>query len=77
MSVHKINQNIKLSGSQLFDMVMYNTVKKVCQEYPGLEFDYDITNIYIYGALDDEEYARYQKEVNGIDVNDQETDKNA
>lgn len=65
MSMHKINYSIKLSGSQLFDMVMYNTAKKLCMDCPGLDFDYDITNIYVYGELDDENYARYQEEMFG------------
>lgn len=63
MGMHKVTYNIKLTGSKLFDMVMYNTAKKLCQDYPGLEFDYDIKNIYVYGQLDDEHYEKYQKEM--------------
>lgn len=65
MAMHKINYSIKLSGSQLFDMVMYNTAKKLCQDYPGLDFEYDMTAIYVYGQLDDEHYAKYQEEMFG------------
>lgn len=63
MGMHKINYTIKLTGSKLFDVVMYNTAKKLCLDYPGLDFDYDITHIYVYGQLDDEQYEKYQKEM--------------
>lgn len=65
MGMHKVTYNIPLTGSQLFDMVMYNTAKKLCEDYPGLEFEYDIKNIYVYGQLDDEHYAKYQEEMFG------------
>lgn len=67
MGKHQINYTIKLTGSKLFDIVMYNTAKKLCLDYPGLDFEYDITKIYVYGSLDDEAYARYQAEMFGKD----------
>jgi hypothetical protein len=63
MATHKVTYNIKLTGSQLFDQVMYNTAKQLCQRYPGLNFDYDIKNIYVYGELEDDAFARYQAEM--------------
>lgn len=63
MELHKVEYEVKLTGSKLFDVVMYNTAKKLCHEYPGLNFDYGETTIRIYGELDDYWYEKYQKEM--------------
>lgn len=65
MAKHPVSYTIKLTGSQLFDVVMFNTAKKLCLDYPGLDMEYTMTEIYVYGSLDDEAYARYQEEMFG------------
>jgi hypothetical protein len=65
MAMHHVTYHIKLTGSQLFDMVMNNTARQLCEKYPGLNYEYDIKNIIVYGDLDDEAYVRYQKEMFG------------
>jgi hypothetical protein len=65
MGMHKIEQKIPLTGSKLFDVVMYNTAQKLCADYPGLSFDYGKTHIYLFGELDDASYEKYQQEVIG------------
>ena len=65
MGMHKVNYTIKLTGSQLFDVVMFNTAKKLCLDYPGLDMEYTMKEIFVYGTLDDEAYARYQEEMFG------------
>lgn len=67
MGMHKVNYTIKLTGSQLFDVVMFNTAKKLCLDYPGLDMEYTMKEIFVYGTLDDEAYARYQEEMFGGD----------
>ena len=67
MGMHKVNYTIKLTGSQLFDVVMFNTAKKLCLDYPGLDMEYTMKEIFVYGTLDDEAYARYQEEMFGSD----------
>ena len=59
MEMHKIDYEIKLTGSQLFDVVMYNTAKKLCADFPGLSFEYNENIIRIYGELNDYWYEKY------------------
>lgn len=61
MEMHKVEYSFHLTGSKLFDMVMYNTAKQLCGEFPGLKFDYDENIIRIYGELNDFWYEKYQK----------------
>lgn len=65
MNMNKVDYTIHLTGSKLFDIVMYNTAKKLCQDYPGLTFDYGTTAIHVYGELNDTLYAKYQEEMFG------------
>jgi hypothetical protein len=66
MSLHKVDYTLELTGSKLFDMVMYNTAKKLCTNYPGLSFEYeDRKSIRIFGELEDYWYEKYQKEMFG------------
>ncbi|MGM9608275.1 MAG: hypothetical protein ACI3XJ_12295 [Oscillospiraceae bacterium] len=65
MTMHKVEYTINLTGSKLFDVVMYNTAKKLCMDYPGLSFDYGDTTIRVYGELDDYWYEKYQEEMFG------------
>ena len=65
MGMHKVEYTLQLTGSQLFDIVMYNTAKKVCSDFPGLNLDYNKTNIHIYGELTDFWYEKYQKAMFG------------
>ena len=60
MKMNKVEYTFQLTGSQLFDMVMYNTAKQMCVDFPGLKFDYEKTTIRIYGELNDYWYNRYQ-----------------
>ncbi|MCD8001786.1 MAG: hypothetical protein LUE95_04275 [Oscillospiraceae bacterium] len=59
MEMHKIEYEIKLTGSKLFDVVMYNTAKKLCDDFPGLEFEYSKHEIKIFGELDDFWFQKY------------------
>ena len=60
MELHNVEYTFQLTGSQLFDMVMYNAAKQLCNDFPGLSFDYDKTTIRIHGELNDYWYERYQ-----------------
>lgn len=61
MTMHQVEYNIPLTGSKLFDIVMYNTAKKLCMDYPGLSYEYGTTNIRVFGELDDYWYEKYQE----------------
>ena len=63
--MHKIEYEIKLTGSKLFDIVMFNTAKKLCTEYPGLDFEYGTTSIRIFGELNDYWFEKYNAEMFG------------
>lgn len=65
MGMNKVEYMLQLTGSQLFDIVMYNTAKKLCSDFPGLKFDYNETNIRIYGELSDFWYEKYQEAMFG------------
>ena len=65
MNMHKVDYTMLLTGSKLFDIVMYNTAKKLCMDYPGLSFEYGETTIRVFGELDDYWYEKYQKEMFG------------
>lgn len=61
----KVEYKIQLTGSKLFDMVMYNTAQNLCAEYPGLDFEYGNTEIRIFGELDEYWYKKYQERMFG------------
>ncbi len=61
----KVEYKIQLTGSKLFDMVMYNTAQNLCAEYPGLDFEYGDTEIRIFGELDEYWYKKYQERMFG------------
>jgi len=65
MEMHKVEYSFQLTGSQLFDIVMYNTAKQLCSDFPGLRFDYNKTSIRIYGELNDFWYEKYQQTMFG------------
>lgn len=61
----KVEYKIQLTGSKLFDMVMYNTAQNLCAEYPGLDFEYGDNVIRIFGELDEYWYKKYQERMFG------------
>ena len=63
MAMHPIEYEVKLTGSKLFDLVMYNTAKKLCTDFPGLDFDYNKTEIKIFGELNDYWYDEFNKQM--------------
>ena len=64
MEMHKVEYVIQLTGSKLFDVVMYKKKKSLCKEFPGLEMDYtDEQHIRIYGELNDYWYEKYQEKM--------------
>ena len=65
MEMHKVEYEVKLTGSKLFDLVMYNTAKKLCIDYPGLSFEYGEKSIRVFGELNDHWYEKYQAEMFG------------
>lgn len=65
MELKKVEYTIHLTGSKLFDTVMYNTAKKLCIDYPGLSFEYDENDIRVFGELDEYWYEKYQESMFG------------
>lgn len=62
--LNKVELNVPLSGSQLFDLNAYVTAKKLCEKFPGLVCDYeDKTKIRIHGELNDYWFGEYNKMV--------------
>lgn len=69
MEMHKVEYTLQLTGSKLFDLVLYNSAKKLCIEYPGLNFEYGETSIRVFGELDEYWYEKYQLEMFGTKEN--------
>lgn len=67
MELHKVEYTIPLTGSKLFDVVMYNTAKKLCADYPGLSYEYGKESIRVFGELNDYWYEQYQETMFGKD----------
>ena len=66
MVMHKVEYEIQLTGSKLFDIVTFNTASKLCEEFPGLEMDYvDEKHIRIFGELNDYWYGKYKEKMFG------------
>lgn len=65
MEMKKVEYTIQLTGSKLFDIVMYNTAKKLCADYPGLALECTNTTIRVYGELSEYWYEKYQEEMFG------------
>lgn len=70
MEMKKVEYTIQLTGSKLFDIVMYNTAKKLCEDYPGLNFEYNKTTLRVFGELNEYWYKKYQQEMFGEDENE-------
>jgi hypothetical protein len=51
MEMVSVKYAFKLTGSKLFDIVMYNTAKALCTRYPGLKLDYTDNEIQIDGMI--------------------------
>jgi hypothetical protein len=51
MEMVSVKYAFKLTGSKLFDVVMYNTAKNLCIRYPGLKLNYDDNEILIEGMI--------------------------
>ena len=60
-TMHHVEFEVKLTGSKLFDLVMYNTARKLCADFPGLDFDYGKTEIKISGELNDYWYDKFNE----------------
>lgn len=60
MVTHKVDHNILRTGSRLFDLVMGNAAKKLCDDLPGLNYSMEEKVIHIYGELNDEDYKKFQ-----------------
>ena len=61
MDMHKVEYTLNLTGSKLFDIVMFNTAKKLCTDYPGLQVEYDKKIIRIFGELNDYWFQKYNE----------------
>jgi hypothetical protein len=62
MDKHKVQYEIQLTGSKIFDVVMYNTAKKLCEDHPGINLRYvDEKHIQIYGELNDYWYDKFME----------------
>ncbi len=61
MEMKKVEYVIQLTGSKLFDIIMHNTAKKLCDDFPGLNFEYDEKEIRVFGELNEYWYEQYEK----------------
>lgn len=69
MEMKKVEYTIPLTGSKLFDIILYNTAKKLCSDYPGLSLESTEKTIRVYGELSEHWYQKYQEEMFGTSNN--------
>lgn len=50
---YNIDFKVPLSGSKLFDINATVTAKKLCDKFPGLEYEVEQTYVRIYGNLNE------------------------
>lgn len=60
MEMHKVSYTVSRTGSKLFDQVMINAAKEICSQLAGITCETTDREIRITGALNDEDFARYQ-----------------
>ncbi len=58
---HKVEYVLYRTGSKLFDIVMTNTAKKLCEDCKGLSYEMDDKKIRVFGELDEENYKKYME----------------
>jgi len=62
--MNKVEINVPLSGSKLFDINAIATAQRLCAKFPGLKYEYeDEKNIHIFGELNDYWYGEFNKAV--------------
>ena len=59
--MHTVNYTVMRTGSRLFDDVIIAAAKRICAELTGLRCQVTPTEVHISGALNDADYARYEK----------------
>lgn len=74
MEMISIKYAFKLTGSKLFDIVMYNTAKDLCTRYPGLRLQYDDNEILIDGMITPYRAEKLKDELGGYDSSLLETE---
>ena len=67
MEMVAIKYTYKLTGSKLFDVVMYNTAKDLCTRYPGLHLNYIDDEILIDGMITPERAQALKEELGEYD----------
>ena len=68
MAMHKIDYTVVRTGSRLFDSVMIQAAEHICAELHGIRCEIGAKEIRILGALDDTDYAAYEKFMFGEDA---------
>ena len=51
--MNEIDFHVPLSGSKLFDMNTLVMAKKLCDKFPGLNYNMEEKSVHIFGQLDD------------------------
>ncbi len=67
MEMVAIKYTYQLTGSKLFDIVMYNTAKDLCTRYPGLQLKYIDNEIQIDGMITPERAEKLKDELGDYD----------
>ena len=74
MEMVAIKYTYQLTGSKLFDIVMYNTAKDLCTRYPGLQLNYVGNEITIDGMITPARAENLKQELGDYDSSLLETE---
>lgn len=61
--MHKISFEVPLSGSLFFDLNTSVMARKLCDKFPGLQYEKTKTTIHIFGELNEYWYSEFNKAV--------------
>lgn len=61
--MNTIDFKVPLSGSKLFDTHAFVMAKKLCNKFPGLNYNMEQTYIHIFGELNDYWHTKWNQAV--------------
>ena len=61
MELHQVDYTVLRTGSRLFDGVIIEAANQICAALPGIRCEVTPTEIHILGALNDADFAEYER----------------
>lgn len=65
MNTKHVDFKTKRTGSNMYDLIMVNATKRICNDIPDLNCSITDEEIRIFGDLSESDYAQYRKFISG------------